>query len=106
MVATMGETSKGLQELIGRAKSEPSFLFELLADPSEVSRRFELSELERQALIQSAAEGLITLVSRGVLSAGCGDTPTCPVTCPVTCADTNPLGAPQDLQGSGPVSPE
>lgn len=80
--------SEAMHGLVDRAKADSAFLYELISDPVRASKGFDLTDQERKALSANTASRLATLVSAGVLAAGCGSSPTCEATCTATCTVT------------------
>jgi hypothetical protein len=81
--------SKGLNQLIDRAKKDRAFFWELLSNPAEATSQFELTDKERAAIGGNTIQVLGGLADAGVLvNAGCGSSPTCDSTCTATCTVT------------------
>jgi hypothetical protein len=91
--------NSGMRRVVDRAKKDRAFLYQLLTNPAEATKDFELSEEERQALGASTIGRLGSLVDVGALvAAGCGSSPTCDSTCTATCTVTF-----TSIQGRGDI---
>lgn len=94
-----------LEELIGRARSDPEFFHQLVFKPEAILGKLEfLGRREKGMILTIAAEdvvaGLAGLVDPGAGVAECGNTcmcTDCTDTCNITCQVTNRFESPGDV---------
>lgn len=80
--------SDGLQKLVEKAQGDRTFLRQLLSNPEDVIKDFNLSSDERSAILGNSPNRLQGLADSGLLRAGCGSSGTCESTCTATCTVT------------------
>ncbi len=79
--------SDAMQQIVERARKDPGFLLTLLANPTETTKGYALTDQERSAISGTTAERLAALQPAAV-AAGCGSATTCTSTCTATCTVT------------------
>jgi len=78
-----------MQEIVSRIQKDQKFLNDLLANPSEATKGFDLTDQERAALSGTSAQQLGVLVNAVSNDGpGCGSSGTCVQTCTWTCTKT------------------